>query len=494
MLIHQGHAIERQGRDFVVLPYRARFGSLKAAKAWIKDHVKAEKLQMGMARTTRRNGVRDPAVLKAVFLGGGAGSGKSYAAEHIFGIPDGFEYAMAGDTGLKLLNTDPDFERNLKALQYKVSKSGAPVAKFSPKNLWKLSPEELDALGRGGDVTVGSGRYERTFHIPAHEAPRAKAKRWYGKREEMWTKERLGLLLDGTAKNYEKIARKKAQLEALGYDTMMLFLNTSLPVALERNRKRGRRLPDSMVEATWRAAQKAKERYGGLFGKNYFEHDNTEYGPFPGPARKEMKSFVKRPISNPIGQRWVVEQLAGKATRGRARSCEPGESHQVIHPGESRTLKRLLGKNWRAITDEYQWDAYRKECKGAPMFTMMELEDSGWAPNDPMYENNPRRWRRNRDNIIDDLLGSVAEKALAQASRSGVPLTASGKALSSTGDAVAGGRALWVSAPRSSERLALALTVSATTQLTRRGYQCMVDDLYLLVRAGAQVRDARGWR
>ena len=42
---------------------------------------------------------------------------------------------------------------------------------------------------------------------------------------------RLGLIIDGTGKDYDKITNQARQLEALGYDTHMIFVNTSLDVA-----------------------------------------------------------------------------------------------------------------------------------------------------------------------------------------------------------------------------------------------------------------------
>ena len=43
-------------------------------------------------------GVRDPGIFKAVFLAGGPGSGKSYVAQQLFGIP---EKVNVSKTGLK---------------------------------------------------------------------------------------------------------------------------------------------------------------------------------------------------------------------------------------------------------------------------------------------------------------------------------------------------------------------------------------------------------
>ena len=44
------------------------------------------------------------------------------------------------------------------------------------------------------------------------------------------------MIIDGTADDFQKIAREKAQLEEIGYQTYMIFVNTTLEVALERTK------------------------------------------------------------------------------------------------------------------------------------------------------------------------------------------------------------------------------------------------------------------
>ena len=41
-------------------------------------------------------GVNDPAIFKAVFLAGGPGSGKTYAAEGLFGLPKKINLSYTG--------------------------------------------------------------------------------------------------------------------------------------------------------------------------------------------------------------------------------------------------------------------------------------------------------------------------------------------------------------------------------------------------------------
>ena len=55
-------------------------------------------------------GVFDKGILKAVFLAGGPGSGKTYAAEGLFGIPENINLSY---TGLKMVNYDQEFEKAL---------------------------------------------------------------------------------------------------------------------------------------------------------------------------------------------------------------------------------------------------------------------------------------------------------------------------------------------------------------------------------------------
>ena len=56
-------------------------------------------------------GVNDPGILKAVFLAGGPGSGKSFVAGQLYGIPDKINTSAYG---MKLVNQDKALEMLLK--------------------------------------------------------------------------------------------------------------------------------------------------------------------------------------------------------------------------------------------------------------------------------------------------------------------------------------------------------------------------------------------
>ena len=50
----------------------------------------------------------------------------------------------------------------------------------------------------------------------------------------MWVDGRLGVIIDGTGKDVNKIGRQKRLLDQIGYDTYMIFVNTSLEIAQEK--------------------------------------------------------------------------------------------------------------------------------------------------------------------------------------------------------------------------------------------------------------------
>ena len=144
-------------------------------------------------------GVYDKGIFKAVFLAGGPGSGKSYVAKQLFGIPEKINVSA---TGMKMINQD-------KELKYLLKKYG-----FDPAQLASM-PDELfkDLTGKGG-----SGL--RDFSKELNQA-----------RMKGYMQGKLGMIIDGTGHDYNKILKKKQMLENEGYDTYMVFVNTSLEVA-----------------------------------------------------------------------------------------------------------------------------------------------------------------------------------------------------------------------------------------------------------------------
>lgn len=226
-------------------------------------------------------GRNDPGILKAFFMAGGPGSGKSYVAGELFALPKSEDYGTVSyDNGLKLVNSDKNFE-------YLLKKANIDMAELM--DLKNKAPEE----------------WQKAMQI------RNRAKRMTQNMQDMYIQGRLGMIIDGTGKNYKKIEGQVERLRSLGYDCYMVFVNTSLAVAQERNAARARKLPKDMVTKMWEEVQQNIGKFQRLFKSKRFEIvDNSEYGnsmPID-LVSKEIRKFMGQPVSNPIGKQWLNAQ------------------------------------------------------------------------------------------------------------------------------------------------------------------------------------------
>jgi predicted kinase len=228
-------------------------------------------------------GVYDPGILKCIFLAGGPGSGKSKVSKEIFQIQG---IASFSASGLKSVNSDTAFEHQLK-------KSGidpkelAKIEKEDPK-LWKNITEDPNGV-------------------------RELAKQTTQKIKAFYEEGRLGMIIDGTGDDVLKIQKQKQRAESLGYDTFMVFVNTSLEVAKYRNSMRDRVLPENLLIPIWKECQNNLGKFQSMFGGNFRIVDNSKDGNnVTKDIKKQVDNFISSPIQNAIGKKWVTTQLALK--------------------------------------------------------------------------------------------------------------------------------------------------------------------------------------
>ena len=240
----------------------------------------AKKLKLTLAE-----GVNDKGILKAVFLAGGPGSGKTYVVKQIFGIPDRFNISMSG---MKMVNSD-------KELKYLLKKYGFGTdLDILPDELFKqlTDPDDDDYSGFRGY-----------------------SKELTKERERLYREGRLGMIIDGTGHKFQKIQSHKKELEDIGYDTYMIFVNTSLEVAQHRNTIRDRVLPPKLLEKSWKDVQKNIGAFQALFKNNFVIVDNSKHlsdkeaeAKFVPLVTKVVRKFVGKPIKNKLGKKWVEKQ------------------------------------------------------------------------------------------------------------------------------------------------------------------------------------------
>jgi len=256
-----------------------------------------------------KEGIYDKGILKAVFMAGGPGSGKTYVASQIFGIPN--KNINVSASGLKTVNSDTEFEFLLKKYGFET---------FGTGNLdidkW---PEEVFDIIAGGD----EDSEEMTV--------RKKAKLMTAKRKKQYMEGRLGMIVDGTGSKFQKIKKEKKQLEAMGYDCYMVFVNTSLEVAHKRNQERTRRLPKDVLEDNWKSVQKNIGGFQALFGSsNFVIVDNSNFlkakeaqKKFGKIVKKYIDKFVNKAIKNPIGKAWVRHQILLRSPQKKKKMKDP---------------------------------------------------------------------------------------------------------------------------------------------------------------------------
>jgi len=229
-------------------------------------------------------GVQDKGIFKAVFLAGGPGSGKTYIAKNLFGIPDKFNIAMSG---MKMVNSD-------KELKHLLNKYGFGT------ELDKMPDEVFQNLTGDGPDASGLRKYSKSLTK---------------QRMKLYRQGKLGMVIDGTGHHFGKIHSMKKELEAEGYDTYMCMVNTSLEVAQKRNKLRDRVLPEDLLEKSWKDVQKNLGAFQSLFKNNFVIIDNSVHldekqaeAKFVPLVTKVVRKFVNQPIKNQIGRLWVSKQ------------------------------------------------------------------------------------------------------------------------------------------------------------------------------------------
>ena len=216
-----------------------------------------------------QEGVYDPNIFNAIFLAGGPGSGKSYVVKR-----------SSGGLGLKILNSDDIYEKDLE-------KAGLDIGK--PEDIFSDEGQEI----------------------------RAKSKRLTKLRRDSWVDGRLGIIIDGTGKDLNKIGRQKKLLDQLGYETMMIFANTSLEVAQQRNKERARTLPEKAVAEMWNQVQKNIGGFQQLFGSRNFiivDNNNADEDVFA-KVFKRIRGIVVNKPTKPQAKQWIANELKKKDRR-----------------------------------------------------------------------------------------------------------------------------------------------------------------------------------
>ena len=214
-------------------------------------------------------GVYDRNIFKAFFLAGGPGSGKSWVSARTL-----------GGAGLKVINSDSAFENLLKKEKMSLDFKNYSDAELVRRDEIRAKAKRMTALSLGKAIEG-----------------------------------RLGLILDSTARDVPRIEFERNNMEAIGYDTFMVFVNTTLEVALKRNQMRARKLPDAIVISNHKQVQANIGKLQNMFGANNFSIvDNNKVKEDVNPkVYKAVRKMVNRDPRSKVAKDWVARELAKKS-------------------------------------------------------------------------------------------------------------------------------------------------------------------------------------
>ena len=196
---------------------------------------------------------------KAIFMAGPAGSGKTTILNQL-GLQD-----------FKVINVDDIYEKLLKN-------------SIGKEDFASMTPEELSSAAK----LMGKARtITKEKEVKALESSQ-------------------NIIIDGTGAASKPLLKKKADLEAMGYNTFMILLYVSPMTSLTRNAQRGRSLPTSAVLKSWEGVVKNIDVYKQAFGDNIVVLNNDPENADP---TFDVQSIIKA-FPMPVGKPKTPEEEA----------------------------------------------------------------------------------------------------------------------------------------------------------------------------------------
>ena len=172
-----------------------------------------------------------------------------------------------------------------------------------------------------------------------NQRERKRAKKVTDARQKNYVEGRIGMVIDGTGKEYDKIRQQKADLEALGYDTHMIFVNTSIEVALERNAARERTVPEDVAINSWKAVQGNIGKFSSLFrGTMIIVDNNKKDDDIEKMTFKEVKRLLGKKVRNPRAKQWIEMEM-----KNRGITKAPSRRNIGSGGGQNRKASPLPG-------------------------------------------------------------------------------------------------------------------------------------------------------
>lgn len=132
------------------------------------------------------------------------------------------------------------------------------------------------------------------------------------KKMAMYINGRLPLVFDSTGRNTTAIKERFIQLNRLGYNCGMIFVDTDINTAINRNLNRPRKVPLDYLRIANQQVRDNLQYYKSLFKDDFFVLENTSSG-FPTHTikqlAKDINKFVQKPVQNLPAIKWKERKM-----------------------------------------------------------------------------------------------------------------------------------------------------------------------------------------
>ena len=222
-----------------------------------------------------KESVHDKNIFKAVFLGGGPGSGKGFVLGGLTGMAKG---GGISPFGVKVVNSDTFYE-------YLLNKQNLPLVMDPSSDIYATQMFQ-----------------------------REKAKLMAANQFYQIVNGCLPVFIDGTGADLPKIQKVSGILYSLGYDVDMVMVNTSLDIAQQRNQMRPRKVPPMIVAKKWEEVQHNIGAFQSYFGNQHlhivdnnkaYASDSEEYNDMMLQLFRKGKRILEAPLQNQVGKKLI---------------------------------------------------------------------------------------------------------------------------------------------------------------------------------------------
>ena len=171
-------------------------------------------------------------------------------------------------------------------------------------------------------------------------------------------RQRQPLIITGTTNEQYNIIAIREELEELGYETMMVFVNTSNESSRKRNEGHERMMAESVRQERWEVTQLVAEKFNQEF-KKYLEFDNSvdlnEATEFETSEKEEDISiiyemtnwFFDTPVQNEIAESWMTRH----------------KKHNINKMFENFITKPTLEKGYKKYVSETKTNSKTSNAK-----------------------------------------------------------------------------------------------------------------------------------